>query len=336
MESAHASLLPWRQHSSTKEENPADIGSTDHVHSQYQSKWLRLQQCLPHVFRVALVDAIIFGPDDVLLVHLLQQLHSLSFEYPTSFLQDTIALAATVAASLGHVALLGCLVPSPRLPTNAIMDNAAAHGHLQILQFLDSTSLVFPCSTNAMDLGARNGHYDVVRWLHLHRLSTGCTANAMAWAAWKGHDRIVRYLHTHQLSSRPELDGGRSIDLAAQANRLPMVQWLHGHGYDTTVESLEVAARRGFVELLAWLVKTFPDKCTVKVMYHAASRHDEGMVHMLHANTDPTYTTDVVRWARQRGHRLVAAYVESVLQLGKVDRGQSEDVESILQDFDSI
>ncbi|OWY92286.1 hypothetical protein PHMEG_00038776 [Phytophthora megakarya] len=92
---------------------------------------------------------------------------------------------------------------------NTVMDVAASHGHLEILQFLHQVDAsqrnkrkyedrdTYPtrdncrrCTARAMDLAAANGHLEVVKWLHENR-NEGCTTFAMSSAASNGHLEVT-------------------------------------------------------------------------------------------------------------------------------------------------
>ncbi|GLE09006.1 hypothetical protein PINS_up020481 [Pythium insidiosum] len=53
------------------------------------------------------------------------------------------------------------------------------------------------CTTKAMDQAAANGHLAVVEYLHANRME-GCTTAAMDYAALRNHLDIVRFLHANR------------------------------------------------------------------------------------------------------------------------------------------
>lgn len=73
-----------------------------------------------------------------------------------------------------------------------------------------------------MDEAAANGHLDVVQWLDQNR-SEGCTTKAMDSAAWHGHVHVLEYLHTH----RHEGCTIAALTDAASHGQLDTVKWLH-------------------------------------------------------------------------------------------------------------
>lgn len=73
------------------------------------------------------------------------------------------------------------------------MDDAAANGHLEVVQWLNSNRKE-GCSIRAMNHAALNGHLHVVKWLHETNVGA-CTNNAMDNAAKNGHLEIVKFLH---------------------------------------------------------------------------------------------------------------------------------------------
>ncbi|KAF1792714.1 Ankyrin repeat-containing domain [Phytophthora cactorum] len=76
------------------------------------------------------------------------------------------------------------LSPDAEDSSPLIMDHAAEHGHLDVVQWLhDNTT--GGCTTDAMNGAARGGYLEIVEFLHEHR-SEGCTNNAMDGAARGG------------------------------------------------------------------------------------------------------------------------------------------------------
>lgn len=84
----------------------------------------------------------------------------------------------------------------PECRATVVIDIAAAHGNLCILQWLHRQEGQ-RCTTAAMDQAATNGHLSAVVWLHEHD-SAGCTTAAMDGAARNGHRHVVEFLYAHR------------------------------------------------------------------------------------------------------------------------------------------
>ncbi|GAB9475150.1 hypothetical protein Gpo141_00012253 [Globisporangium polare] len=103
------------------------------------------------------------------------------------------------------------------------MDQAAEHGHFNVVRFLHEHRSE-GCTTRAMDAAAENGFLEIVRFLHDHR-SEGCTTRAMDGAAARDHMAIVAFLHEH----RAEGCTMNAMDAAAMNNHVDVVRFLGMH-----------------------------------------------------------------------------------------------------------
>ncbi|CAK4701486.1 hypothetical protein LEN26_002762 [Aphanomyces euteiches] len=114
---------------------------------------------------------------------------------------------------------------SPKLWSKWTMDQAAGHGHLEIVQFLQ-THRSEGCSKWAMDLALENRHFAVAHYLVAQR-DEGPSHYVFISAARRGDIQVIGFLHafypTHQ---------GWTTDLmdeAARNGHLDVVCWLHKH-----------------------------------------------------------------------------------------------------------
>lgn len=159
--------------------------------------------------------------------------------------------------------------------TIGAMDAAAEHGHLGVLQFLQTLDVpLLPVGTynpkrrrveeragrrpwatcRAMDLAARNDHLAVVQWLHVNR-SEGCSVAAMDGAASGGHMQMVLWLQANT-SAGCTTD---AMDSAAGNGHLQMVKWLHAMRSESyTVQSINRAIGNGHLQVACWLDAHFP------------------------------------------------------------------------------
>ena len=77
-----------------------------------------------------------------------------------------------------------------RMEVTEYMDEAAAHGRQNILEWFDAHGAM--CSTNAMNFAARNGQLETIKWLHDRDYN--CTTFAINEAAKAGHRHVVEWL----------------------------------------------------------------------------------------------------------------------------------------------
>jgi ankyrin repeat protein len=98
------------------------------------------------------------------------------------------------AAAYGHLHVIQYLHENRKEGcTKYAMDSAAAYGHLPVIQYLHENRKE-GCTTRAMNWAAENGHLHVIQYLHENR-SEGCTTDAMNWAAARGHLDVFEYLY---------------------------------------------------------------------------------------------------------------------------------------------
>ncbi|RLN43696.1 hypothetical protein BBJ28_00013361 [Nothophytophthora sp. Chile5] len=148
--------------------------------------------------------------------------------------------------------------------TNAAMDEAAAGGHLEVVQWLHANRTE-GCTTVAMDGAAFNGHLRVVQWLHANR-SEGCTTLAMNGAAACGHLEVVQWLH----ANRSEGCTTKAMDKAASHSHLDVVQWLHvNRSEGCTVKAMTKAAAHGHLKVAQWLHANRSEGCTDEALFGA-------------------------------------------------------------------
>ncbi|KAL3657256.1 hypothetical protein V7S43_017916 [Phytophthora oleae] len=77
----------------------------------------------------------------------------------------------------------------------AAMDNAAAGGHLNVVQWLHKTRKE-GCTAAAIDRAASGGHFDVIFFLHCERVE-GCSAKAFVNATAAGQLEVLMWLFTN-------------------------------------------------------------------------------------------------------------------------------------------
>ena len=137
-----------------------------------------------------------------------------------------------------------------------LLDGLAGRGFLPLVHSLHERDL--ECSTNAMDEAAANGHLKVVQFLHLNR-TEGCTVDALDGAIRNGHLDVVRFLLEH----RTEGTSPSILDAAAANGHFYVVQYLHSLGtFDCTVGAVDAAASAGHCEVVQFLLSNRDEGCS--------------------------------------------------------------------------
>ncbi|OWZ23128.1 hypothetical protein PHMEG_0002053 [Phytophthora megakarya] len=127
------------------------------------------------------------------------------------------------------------------------MDEAFAHGHLPIVQFLQSMGMKVSL-VKAMDDAASNGHLEKLQWLQSTVLLKW-TRNAIDGAARNGDLEGVKWLHEIRI------EGCSTKALEDTA--------CNGH--------FEVVKRNGHLKILVWLWENYPDKFDAKLVLELRS-----------------------------------------------------------------
>lgn len=152
------------------------------------------------------------------------------------------------------------------LADSYLIDAAAGHGHLDIVKWLHALQkpVQQQCSHRAMDNAARNNHLDVVKWLHANR-TEGCTTAAMDGVA---SFEMVAWLHENRSEGCTTL----AMDNAAEKGDLETLVYLHKYRTEgCTVSAAHVAHCRDSVDVLRWLLTTYPDVLSVAAVAGSCS-----------------------------------------------------------------
>ncbi|GAB9469639.1 hypothetical protein Gpo141_00006912 [Globisporangium polare] len=168
----------------------------------------------------------------------------------------------------------------PRPAVTDAMDNAAAGGFLDVVQWLHANRPLDGCTTKAMDQAAAHEHLHVLQWLHEHR-SEGCTTAAMDNAAANGHLNVIQWLH----ENRVEGCTTAAMDAAAREGHLEVVRWLHRHRLEgCTTAAMDESAIRGHLHVFQFLHEHRREGCTVRAATHAAMKGRLDVLAFLFAN----------------------------------------------------
>ncbi|KAL3664186.1 hypothetical protein V7S43_010515 [Phytophthora oleae] len=188
------------------------------------------------------------------------------------------------AANNGNVAVIRWLVAhcseSCSL-SRSVLENAAANGHLDALQWLykqqTGSSVSEWIASGAVDRAASGGHLDVVKWLHERHPEPGsCTTAALDGAATNGHLEVVRWLHLNCS------EGGtyRAMDGAATGGHLEVMMFLYSHRSDGCTSDAAVnAALNDHVEVVQWLLQHYPQQACHEKVRKFAARYNFSLLH---------------------------------------------------------
>ncbi|KAF0686263.1 Aste57867_21869 [Aphanomyces stellatus] len=187
---------------------------------------------------------------------------------------------------------------------------AAFSGDIAVLHILHDTRDIASVDGNLIDVAAARGHLLVVEFLHVHG-HKGCTDEAMTQAALEGHVDVVAYLATHRTegcqwntANRAIIEGcsvemlsalhdhpfaefsATTMDNAAAAGRLDLVEFLHAHRPDEgcTTAAMDEAAAQGRLDIVQFLHSHRREGCTTKAMSLAIIYGHMGVVQFLHAH----------------------------------------------------
>jgi hypothetical protein len=167
--------------------------------------------------------------------------------------------------------------------------NAAARGHIFILQFLRAQSPPCPWNGRTTAIAAKYGHIHVLKWLRSQNPPCPCDESTFSTAVINGRLHVVDYIlnavpryprnlstmiqlaaqngHLHILEYALKYYSTCVIDenvlrATASAGHLPVLQWIHRH-YRGNPSSWNVQAlfrnalKYGHIEILNWLMVTF-------------------------------------------------------------------------------
>ncbi|KAG7379791.1 hypothetical protein PHYPSEUDO_008133 [Phytophthora pseudosyringae] len=139
------------------------------------------------------------------------------------------------AASKGHLEIVRLLANEDMVHLDGeAFCEAAASGHLPVVQWLKENNLGWNLAYKAMDLAASNGHLDVVQYLHSN-CSVTCTHHTMRGAVANGHLHAVEWLHA-------QFGGHSGVNLYEAGSK---------QQFNTTV--MDVAAMNGHLHVLKFL-----------------------------------------------------------------------------------
>ncbi|TMW58610.1 hypothetical protein Poli38472_010169 [Pythium oligandrum] len=196
--------------------------------------------------------------------------------------------------------------------TTDAMDQAAEHGHLEIVQWLHEHRHE-GCTSAAMTMAASQGHLDVVQWLHAYR-TEGCDSGAHLGAAGNGHLEVVRWLDIYYPTTRKGYGWNDPLAQAAFGGHFDVVRYYSDfHGLELTARALADAAGSGHFEIVRWIIDRVEAR-VVDVDYIVSRAACSGNLELMHWLVDERglWGFDVVRRAAMHNRVEILAYLHSV------------------------
>ncbi|DBA03874.1 TPA: hypothetical protein N0F65_004564 [Lagenidium giganteum] len=204
------------------------------------------------------------------------------------------------------------------------MDTAAAHGHLNVVEFLhkhrsakgiqaemlDQVSKR-PCdgkegSQQAMDRAAANGHINAVKFLHENRVE-GCKRRTMDAVAPGRHLHVVQFLHKHRREDYTK----DARDNAAASGFLRLVRFLHENRLECcTTNAMDKASENGHFKFLH---RHRSEGCTKAAMDSAAVCGNLPIVRFFRENRFEGCTEDAMSGGAPVGGHIGVPVLSTVL-----------------------
>ncbi|OQR90251.1 hypothetical protein THRCLA_09393, partial [Thraustotheca clavata] len=194
-------------------------------------------------------------------------------------------------------------------PNENAIDVAAAHGHLELVQWLHrNPQFTWTGSPAAIDCAALGGYEDLVRWLVLNR-SDGCTSEALSNAAAGGHLNILKFIN-EEYQDIPIPAG--SYHEAAENGHVNVLKWLPWNFVKNDENGpsclMDSAAKNGHIKVAEFLEKINAVE-SMKAMDYAAEGGHLEMLKWLHERGYQSISTDAMNWAANCGHLEVIKYL---------------------------
>lgn len=136
----------------------------------------------------------------------------------------------------------------PDTDTSLLLDIAAEHGHLQLVQWIYNIQSIKSISADACERAVIGGHLDVIKWLY----SNNFTINKRIttdYAAKFGHIHILMWLLDNKICA-PTSD---ALEYAADNDHLHVIIWLHKYFNICSYEVLNNAEKKNHFEIIDWI-----------------------------------------------------------------------------------
>ncbi|KUF89862.1 hypothetical protein AM587_10005822 [Phytophthora nicotianae] len=132
------------------------------------------------------------------------------------------------------------------------MDDAAAGGHMELLQWIYEQGYG-GCSGNALEAAAKNGRLDMVQWLVENRVTKGAREGVRA-ACGEGHLNVVQWLLERVDVQYPHF----AMNCAIRQGHLDIVKYLCKVGIVNEPSLMVIdAASNGHVHMIKWFLENY-------------------------------------------------------------------------------
>jgi hypothetical protein len=223
--------------------------------------------------------------------------------------------------------LLERFPPTEKIPDYCLMDEAARHGCMDLLQLFQSLGPssvpgFFPVAAPAPQPDANGDVQEQIpippmevehagpnrKLAKVYRYrSVWAATDPMDDAAANGELEAVQWLHLY----RTEGCTTAAMDSAAANGHLDVVKWLHANRSEgCTGSAMEFAAGNGHLEIVQWLHVNSPMTCTTDAMDLAADGGHLATLKWLRANRDEGCTAMALEGAIGNDHLDVACWIQ--------------------------
>ncbi|KAJ3105616.1 hypothetical protein HDU97_007823 [Phlyctochytrium planicorne] len=213
------------------------------------------------------------------------------------------------------------------------VDNAAASGNLELLQWLHSkrpkifrkkklwwNSRLMLSTIPAVACAAMYGQLVAVEWF----LEKDCDVGwkTMYWATANNHHDIVKRLYGHNGSALAyhRLQSWK-VRGAIENGHMEIIKWIHEtFQQDYRSENMETAAANGHLEMVKWLHENCPEGCSEAAMDGAARNGHLEVVKWLHGLGSAGCSVDAMDGAARHGHLDVVEWLHQNREEGCSER----------------
>ena len=215
-----------------------------------------------------------------------------------------------LAASGGHYDIVSYLHERGIEPTNQSLIYAARSGSVITVEYIYEAleRLDVDVLNDALTEAAEQGHFDIVMKLHEYLKKAGKfrfnNPKAVMGAAKSNSMRMLEYLYS--VGCRGEHS---SMAVATATGYLPAVIFLHERGVEVRDSDVEMAASRGYLEIVKYFSRIGP--MSTEVMYSAIDGGHMSVVAYLHQQEVP-FPERPLKIVANTGRLSVLKYIHTI------------------------
>ncbi|EGG16454.1 hypothetical protein DFA_08992 [Cavenderia fasciculata] len=183
-------------------------------------------------------------------------------------------------------------------PSNVSVEKAALHGHIEIIQYLDTYYPLHHYTQTTFENASKSGCLELVKFLHQSKRSLGATSKALDGATANGHLHVVQWLY----ENRKEGWSDQAIELACRNDHLDIIQWLYQHGCRPSSNAFDSLCASGSLESIKYLHFECKVKCSTSAMDFASANNRLSTVQFLHQYRKEGVSSAAMTWAASAGH----------------------------------